>query len=215
MPDVFSHGNSSTQKHAKDSIDELKHENLSFFSTFVELPNKVHFENQESNETILIFLRRHPITNLPWLLLTALFSLLPILLPFLFPVFIDTLFTTAIELPANYLTILILLYYLIVIGYGLFNFASWFYNISIVTNNEVVDIDYSHVTYKNIATTNLREIQDVEYVQRGFFQTFFDYGDVFVQTAGSHPNLEFLRVPHPAKVNDIILDEKRRVVGHG
>lgn len=215
MPDVFSpKKESQTVKAVKDSIDSLKEQSLAFFTTYAELPKGINFENQEEEETILVFLRRHPITNLPWIIISLILFILPIFLPFFLPSFLEAISFIDITIPQSFIAISLAFYYVLILGFALLSFVSWFYNISIVTDNEVVDIDYSHVTYKNIATTNLREIQDVEYIQKGFLQTFFNYGDVFVQTAGAHPNVEFLRIPNPARVNDIIMDEKRRVVGH-
>ena len=226
MPDVFEHKKSNRPHHktetahhekvsATDSVAHLKKQRISFLTSYAELPEGVQFENQEEEEVIYLFLRRHPITNALWILITVVLLLLPLLIPTLFATIAGSLELFGLEIPTGYLVIVTFLYYLIVGGYALLNFMSWFYNISLVTNYEVVDIDYSAVTYKNIASTSHREIQDVEYIQRGFFQTFFNYGDVHVQTAGAHPNIEYLRVPFPGKVNDIIMDSKRRLVGHG
>ena len=38
------------------------------------------------------------------------------------------------------------------------------------------------------------------------FCSFFDYGDAYVQTAAEMPNIEFVAVPHPAKVVETISD---------
>jgi hypothetical protein len=38
----------------------------------------------------------------------------------------------------------------------------------------------------------------------GVVRTMFDYGDVFVQTAGEVPRIEFEAVPHPDKVAKIL-----------
>lgn len=217
MPDVFTAKKKSGKAVAEgvkisstDSVAHLKRQKMRFLSHYAERPDGLRFQNQEEKEEILVFLRRHFITNVPWIFMTIIFALVP----FLILPFIQSFGFLQIDIPAATILVFIIFYYLIVIGYVLLNFISWFYNISIVTTFEVVDIDYSNVTYKDIATTNLREIQDVDYIQKGFFSTIFDYGDVFIQTAGANPNIEFLRIPHPAKVNDIIMDQKRIVVGH-
>jgi len=43
----------------------------------------------------------------------------------------------------------------------------------------------------------LVRIQDIKAKKAGLLQTFFDYGDIFVQTAGELPNFEIESVPHP------------------
>jgi len=218
MPDVFD-DSKKAPPHPKvsstDSVAALKKSSIGFLSSYAELPDGVRFENQEEDETIYLFLRRHPVTNVLWILITVLLLLLPLFVAPFLPSFFDSIAIVDFSLPGTYLFIIGLLYYTIVGGYALLNFMSWFYNISLVTNYEVVDIDYQYITSKDIASTSLREIQDVEYTQRGFLQTFFNYGDVFIQTAGAHPNIEYLRVPRPSKVNDIIMDGKRRLTHHG
>ena len=176
-----------------------------FLHTYCEFPKGVTFENQDEKEHILLFLRRHFATNIPWIFISIIFIFLPIA----FPVIVANL-PGLLEIPPDFGIILLSFYYLLIAGYILINFISWFYNISLVTDTEVVDIDYTNVTHKNIAATLLDEIQDAEYTQSGFLRTFFDYGDVMIQTAGAHPNLEFYRVPHPGKVTDIIIDAKKR-----
>lgn len=211
MADEHHSGEESKKHPTSDSVASLKNDRLNFFSTYVELPNGVSYENQEDDEKILVFLRRHPVTNFPWIFIALFLYFLPFLVAPILPGLFETMGIFDVSVPGNYIFILSSFYFLIVTGYWLLCFISWFYNISMVTNNEVVDIDYTGVFHKSIATTNLREIQDVEYIQKGLLQTFFNYGDVFIQTAGSRPNLEFLRIPHPAKVSDIIMDEKRKV----
>ena len=70
--------------------------------------------------------------------------------------------------------------------------------------SQVVDIDFSDVIYKNLASTTLDLVQDVNYTQSGVFRTFFHYGDVDVQTAGEAPHFDFDAVPQPDKVAHII-----------
>jgi len=70
-----------------------------------------------------------------------------------------------------------------------------------VTNRRIVDIDFVHLLYKEFSEARLDKIQDITYKSSGIFSVFFDFGDAYVQTAGGNiPNIEFLTVPHPAKV---------------
>ena len=52
----------------------------------------------------------------------------------------------------------------------------------------------------------MEKIEDVTYKQSGFIRSLFNYGDVHVQTAGEEENIEYDRVPRPAKVAEIIND---------
>lgn len=176
---------------------------VSFLSSFTEGPTNVSFQNQEDDERIFLFMRRHLITNLPWIMTAVFFGLLPLLLGILTNV-LGLTFFFPFEFSASYTTVFLLFYYLLVATYAFINFITWFYNISIVTQKRIIDIDYSHLVYHNMAITKVDLVEEVKYTQNGFFRSFFDYGDVFVHTAGKHDNFEFLAVPHPSKATDVI-----------
>ena len=75
-----------------------------------------------------------------------------------------------------------------------------------VTSERIVDIDYSDIVVHNIAVTSLSHVQDVNYTQSGFIPTFFNFGDLFVQTAGNERNFEALSIPKPREATHIIGD---------
>lgn len=173
------------------------------FSAFVEFPKNISFENQETNEHILLFVRKHFITNLPWIITTFFAALIPLLfIPFFQPV----LTSVGLEIPGPYVLVILLFYYLILGSYGFLTYILWFYNSGIVTNMRVVDIDLTDITHKNVAATAVIDIVDVEYSQKGFLQSFVDFGNVHMQTEGLKANFEFLQIPHPGKSADIIND---------
>lgn len=71
----------------------------------------------------------------------------------------------------------------------------------------MIDIDFMQLTYIDIAITQLSEIEDVVYKQKGFFSSFFDYGDVVAHTVATFKGKEdfvFESIPHPAEVVDLI-----------
>ncbi len=169
-------------------------------ASFCQNPGNISFQTQEVDEEIILFLRRHFITNVPWIVTALFFSLLLIVLFFIFPL-INTSNTT---IPQSFITVFFIFYYLIVVAYTFISFLTWFYNISFVTNKRVVDIDFSDLVYKNVAATKLNLVQDVSYSQVGVIRSLFDYGDVLVQTAGTIDNFDLLAVPQPERVVSII-----------
>jgi hypothetical protein len=70
----------------------------------------------------------------------------------------------------------------------------------------LIDIDYSDIVIHNIAVTSLTHAQDVNYTQSGFIPTFFNYGDLFIQTAGDERNFEAVSIPKPREATHIIGD---------
>lgn len=173
------------------------------FASFCQHPASFTFQTQKSNEVILLFLRGHFITNLPWILIAIIFSLIPVVFIVLNARF---LLLTAIQIPMQFATILILFYYLILLSYVFINFLTWFYNVFLVTNERIVDIDYSSIVIHNVAETKVDRIEDVHYTQSGFIRTLLNFGDVFIQTAGAERVFEALAVPKPREATKIIAD---------
>ena len=171
-------------------------------ASYCENPSHILLQGENITATIKLFVRAHIVTNVPWILTTFVLFLIPLLIQTLIVITNADIST----LPANFLTIFLLLYYLIALTYVFINFITWFYNIIIITNTEIVDIDYSEVIYHDVAATNVNLIEDVNYIQSGFIRGLFNFGDVFVQTAGGKENIEAHAIPQPAKITRIILD---------
>lgn len=207
MPDIFSSDvkpQLSSEKAPVDPIPQAKHlphEKITAFSTFARFPEGIRFQNQEQGEDVHLFLRRHFITNIPWTLTALALILLPIIIALLTPLFGDLP-----SIPFTYTLYLLLFYYLIIFGYILVNFSTWFNHVGIVTNFRVVDIDVTHIGSKNVASTNIGDIVDVEYSQSGFLSNFFNFGNVHLQTEGLKANFEFNHIPNPAKAADVVSD---------
>jgi len=102
--------------------------------------------------------------------------------------------------------ILILAWYLLTLIITMENFLDWFFNVCIVTNLRIVDIDFVNLIYKNVSDANINKIQDVSYNMGGVIRTIFNFGDVVIQTAAEIEQFEFEAVPNPARVVKILED---------
>lgn len=164
-------------------------------------PTGVTFEDQEEDEKLLLLLRRHLNTNLRWIFVTIVLLIIPILfIPFSQQLSVFNF----LMLPARFIVIFILFYYMVVFTYAFINFITWYFNISLVTDKRIIDVDFSNLVYKNVSATKISLLQDASYVQIGFLRSFFDYGDVLLQTAGTLDNFSFPGVPKPYKVVQIV-----------
>jgi hypothetical protein len=152
------------------------------------------FQGQLADEEVIIVVRAHPVTQIPWVINAVIFLIMLFVLNF----FLPGLFNLMQIIFINIFGLAV------IFGYIWFNFLSWFFNVGIVTNERVIDIDYSAVIYREVTEAELKKIQDVTEKSGGFLATFFDYGNVFVQTAGTLPNVEFINSPKPASIVDII-----------
>jgi hypothetical protein len=204
MPDIFTDNQPvTTQPVAPVSqpINQVSgHNHIGLFTTFCQNPDGISFAEQYDNETIILFLRRDFITNVPWLAATIALAFIPYLIRF---IFVSTNFSL-FSLPDMFSIPLISFYYIIVFGFAFANLVSWFYNIGLVTDRRGIDIDFNNLSTIDVATASLPDIKDVEYTQAGFFQSFFDYGDIRVRIVASGEVFTFSKVPRPTDVAGVI-----------
>ncbi len=178
----------------RESLDGHTHNPLAAFSYYPD-PEKTNFETQDSEEKVILLLRKHPITNLGWILIAVLMLFGPIVL---------NSFPLLSFLPANFQFIAILSWYLITTAFILENFLSWFFNVYIVTDERVVDVDFYNLIYKQVSDAKLDKIQDVTYNMGGAIRTVFNYGNVLIQTAAEVNQFEFEAVPRPDRIAKVL-----------
>ncbi|RLB76834.1 MAG: hypothetical protein DRH24_17245 [Deltaproteobacteria bacterium] len=164
-------------------------------------PLPIQFIAQNPNEQVYYLFRRSFVTNLPWMVL--MFMLLIISFVFL-PYSEQFSFWTSLSEEMQF--ILLLLWILAVCGYGLMNLVRWYFEVFLVTDKRVLDIDMVGFLYRNVAEAQLKSIQDVSHTQGGVFQLLFNFGNVYIQTAGTVQNIEVKEVSNPGLVHDIVTD---------
>lgn len=154
------------------------------------------FETQKANEHLFLLVRAHPFTQLGWIINTVALVFLLIFLNFFFAYFLSS--TQLI-----YLNVFV---GVAIFSYAWYNFLSWYFNVGVITNERIVDIDFYNILYKEVSEANISKVEDVTSKVGGFFGSFFSFGDVFVQTAGTEKNIEFLGVPNPTEIVSLIND---------
>lgn len=202
MPDIFISDIEREEKPKEsqpqpDIIEKSKDHSHNPLSAFMFRPKNIDFEARDKDEKIVLVLRRHPITNLGWALIALLMILVPSILSQLKVLGL---------LPFNFRFIAVFVWYLITSAYILQNFMNWFFNVQIITDERIVDIDFTNLIYKEVSDANIDKVQDVTYKMGGVVRTIFNFGDVLIQTAGEVPNFEFEAVPKPNQVAKILQD---------
>jgi len=170
---------------------------LRFWSSVAFEPKKLHFEDQDPDEKIILFVRPHIITNLKWFLLVVLLALVPFfafaLLSFSF-------------IPVNFRFVGLLAWYLLIFAFGFERFLVWFFNVEIVTNKRIIDVNIPNILFRDITQTPLENIQDITAETAGFMRSLLAFGDVRIQTAGAVPEIKFEAVSQPNKVSQVLND---------
>jgi hypothetical protein len=178
----------------KDEMEKKKGVN----GAFAVLPEGVGFASQERDEEIVLLMRKHWFTNMKWVGISLLLSILPGAF-WLLPVW------PGAE-AFNYKLMLSLLWYLLVSAYVVEGALGWLFNVYIVTTDRIVDIDFYNVLHREVSEAEFEKIQDVTVRTGGFWAAIFNYADILIQTAAEKAEFEFLAVPHAEKVAQIIRD---------
>lgn len=155
---------------------------------------QINFDTHEEGEKIILLLRSHPFTQIGWILNSIFLFILILVLNF----FIQSFFNLGQIIMINCFAAVV------VLSYIWFNILSWYFNVGIVTNKRVIDIDLHAVIYKEITDAQLVKIEDITVKSGGYLQSLFDYGSIFVQTAGTAVNIEFNNVPYPTDAVQVI-----------
>lgn len=196
MPDLYVSTSTKTEKsRPAPGVHQAPGHTHNPLAAYSYCPDHTHFETQEAGEKIILLLRKHPITNVSWILLVLGLIATPTALGF---VPIAALF------PAKFAAGALALWYLLALAIALEGALGWFFNVYIVTDERIIDVDFHNLIYREISDAKIDKIQDVTYKVGGVVRTLFDYGDVVIQTAGTVPNFDFAAVPNPAQVAKIL-----------
>jgi hypothetical protein len=203
MPEIYSHTakiDHTKSSHKKPPEEELKRSpghTRNPLASYCYYPHSVNFMNKDKEELIVLLVRKHPITNLPWVFVALLMLLAPVAL---------TIIPLFGFLPATFQTMGLLFWYLLTLAFIFEQFLSWYFNVNIVTDERVFDVDFNNLLYREITDAQISQIQDVTVKVGSAIRTILNYGDVHIQTAGEVPEIEFQAVPNPDRIAKILRD---------
>lgn len=176
-------------------MEDKKEKQHNIFHSYCIKPN-IRFESQQEDEEVLLVIRSHPISQLPWILNG--FILIVIL------IIVDIIFYNSLSFLQ--FSVVNLLSLTLIASFFWLNFLGYFFNVGILTNLRLIDVDYHTVFYKDVSEAIYIKIEDVSAKSSGMFESFFDFGDVIIQTAGKNSNVQFESVPKPSQVANVISD---------
>lgn len=179
-----------------------------YLRAFIPKPKKISFEIQDHEEKIVLVLRQHPITQIK--------SVLMILFLFVFLPFLLKVAGLTAVLPDKFRVAGNIFLVFLAIGMAFRSFLMWFFNVYIITDERIIDVDFISMIYKNISTAKIDNIEDITKKSSGIIANLFDYGTILIQTAATKNEFEFDHVPHPAKVvkllNELVIEEEREKI---
>lgn len=186
--------------------------NLRFFPAFFDRPEKMRFAEQEEEEIIELLLRQHFITNVPWIFFSTIAAIFP-------PVFLSIVDLIGLgfltQIPSSIISATLVLWYLIIAAYAIESFLHWYFNIYIVTNIHLVDIDFDNILSRKVTEIHIGDVESASARIVGLIASLFNFGDVVVETAAKKQEIGFINVPYPDTVSDRINDLKEVQDGRG
>ncbi len=161
------------------------------------------FPGQRPHEHVII-IRRHWIIWFKYLIQLIIGNLIPVAI-FLFvyyalgwvpnttgPLYIALVLVTSI-------------YYIGVWLMYFHEFVDYRLDMWILTDQRIINIEQQGLFDRIISELSINKVQDVTSEVHGHAQTFLDYGNVYVQTAGEQQRFIFQHVPHPEEISRLVI----------
>jgi Bacterial PH domain len=161
------------------------------------------FPSQQENETIFLVVREHWVHLLLKVIVWAFFAAVLVV----FNRFSQTTVPGLTQGVLGQGTLLVTQIYTMLLVLSLFLiFVFYYLNIQIITSIRVVDVTQEGLFDHLVSELHIDKIEDATSQVTGILGTMFNYGSVFVQTAGATERFEFHNVPNPAAIEKMILD---------
>ncbi len=193
-------------------INQLVKTRKNIFGTLDINPRNFYFETQDRGEKVYIKARAHPFINIGWVLNTAFLMVIPFIIWYIYLILPVDLRIVG-EVSPFLVIVIFSIYYSIIFTMTFFNFLDWYYDLYLVTNIRIINIQFDPLKQHRISEAKLEHIEHVDESVIGFFPSIFDYGDVKVSTAARRGMFIFRAVPDPAWFRDVIMDLSRYIRG--
>jgi len=96
-------------------------------------------------------------------------------------------------------------YYLFIWLLLFFNFIDYYLDVWIVTSERIINIEQNGFFSRTISEQRIRNVQDITSEVKGVFQTVFNFGYLYIQTAAEKERFVFKDVPDPNGLRDLII----------
>lgn len=158
-----------------------------------------YLPDKRPDETIHYLLRRHWMAISRHFLLLIFEGLIPV------GIFVSYQYFSGYEFVlGEVVTTLAILgasaYYLFIWLFFFHQWIDYYLDVWVVTDQRIVNVVQSGFFSRRISELNIIQVQDVTSFVKGSLATFFDYGQIYIQTAGETPRFVFEQIPHPREV---------------
>ena len=164
---------------------------------------QMDFPGKRPNERVLLLLRRHWSILLMHGIVCFLFLLIPLvadgLLSRFAPEYREVFFFPFVNL----------VFWIYLLGVWTYFFIGWvdyYLDAWIVTDDRIINIEQNGLFNRVISEQRLYRIQDVTAEVKGPLRTLFNFGNVYIQTAGETERFVFEDIPEPYHVKKTLIE---------
>lgn len=163
------------------------------------MKSNMNFDGKKESEDILVFTRRHWIVLIRPMMTGIFASLLPFLI-----IIVSAPFLIKNNL-ASIFTLVWSIYIMILWVYTFHALTMHTLDTWIVTSERIIDISQIGFFQRKVSELHLSSIEDISVHINGVLQSYFDFGNLEIQTAGSSQRFLFEEIPEPLNVKDKIM----------
>ena len=164
--------------------------------------SKFHFKGVGENEEIIKVLHR----NWFYLLQQFLLLLVVVILFFLAFSFSNFFSPGSKEFIAFFKNFFLLIVWI----YGFMIWIDYYFDIWIITNRRLVNIEQQGMFSRRVSEMEYSKMQDITVEVSGFLPTVINYGDVKIQTAAEDKEFVFRTISDPYNVKNIIFNMQKK-----
>lgn len=173
--------------------------------------------NLHEAEEINLVVRHHWAGFLGTFGLTFMMGLVPLLI-----VYVSYLvFSDNIDTYFPFIVIAVSGFYLFLLTFLFGSWIDYYYDIIFVTNERILNVNQKGLLSREISELSLHQVQNVTTQMDGFIQTFFNFGNLIIETAGEGTTDNQMKhgiqgyfsvaaIPDPNRIARIILELHRK-----
>jgi membrane protein YdbS with pleckstrin-like domain len=171
-----------------------------YLDSFIKYPPDTSFEGRDEDERVVFLIRQSRLTLFWWVVATIILLIIPL---FLMPYLAKLEYNGNFIFNGLFILSLNIFWYVTVFGFAFRHFLDWYFEVLLVTNKRIIDIDRGATV---ISEAPLSNIQDVTSKITSIVGQVFNIGSIVVQTASEQNNFEFHTVDNPSVLRDTISD---------
>ena len=166
--------------------------------------------NPRKNEKVVMHIWPHPFIFLNILFGYLFLFMIPIAIYLMMIRIVPSFLENNVLLPI--LTVLCFTYYLMTLVLAFSIWVDNYLDVWTITDKRIINREQKGLFNRLVSELELYQIQDVAVEQKGFLKTILNYGDLYIQTAGTLERFIFKNIAQPVKISRLIqkLDENAK-----